>query len=196
MVGKMQAQTQPRKQQTERKINVRSNWSDSDDDKDSQTRSKPIVYDITSDQETDTVQQPIATAPLRRSNFWPKVLTCGRGRGKLPLANWTNVTKGCACGHNSRCDISETPPLLNNQEPNADRNLAVLVLTDRVQTYQGDLGPSKSRKDLANWTWIRLENTRAKLTNNDRMEQRQWQRPNDNTVAGEERPGRFLEDLE
>ena len=42
--------------------------------------------------------------------------------------------------------------------------------------------PSKSRKDLANWTMVRLGNTRAKLTNNnDRTEQRQCQRPNNNT---------------
>ena len=110
MVGKLQVQKWPRKQQTQRKINVRSNWSDSDNDKDSQARNKPIVYGITSDQETDTVQL-IATAPLRRPNTWPKVLTCGRGREIFPLANWTSVTKGCGHGHNSRCDISETPPL-------------------------------------------------------------------------------------
>ena len=108
-------------------------------------------------------------------------MTCQRGGGKFPLANWTSVTKGHGCGHNSRQDISEAPPLLNNQEPNADRNLAVVVPTDKVQTYQGDLAPSKSREDLVNWTWVRLGNTRAKLTNNDRMEQRQWQRPNNNT---------------
>ena len=189
-----------------------------DNDKDNQARSKAITYDIISDQETDTVQQPIATAPLRRPNTWPKVLTCVRGRGKFPLASWTSVTKGC--GHNSGHDISEAPPLLNNQDPNADRNPAVVVPTDRVQTYQGDLAPSKSRKDLANWTWVRQGNTRAKLTNNNRTEHRQWQRPNDNTDnrtldetedhadsesvggytihsdASKERPGRSLEDLE
>ena len=92
--------------------------------------------------------------------------------------------------------------------------------TQRVQRYKGDLAPSKSRKHLANWTWVRLGNTRAKLTNDDRPEQRQWQRPNDNTDnrtlgetehhadsesvdrdnihsdASEERPRRSLEDLE
>ena len=114
MVGKMQTQKQPRKQQSHRKINVRSDCSDSGDDKDSQARGKPIVYDITSDQETDIDKKPIATAPLKRPNTWPKVLACGRGSGKFPLANWTGVTKGCGCGHNSGCDISEAPPLLNN----------------------------------------------------------------------------------
>ena len=64
MVGKIQAQKWPRKQQTQRKINVRSNWSDSDNDKDSKARGRPIVYDITSDQETETDQQSIAAAPL------------------------------------------------------------------------------------------------------------------------------------
>ena len=41
MVAKIPAQKWPRKQQTQKKINVRSNWSDSDDDKDSQARGKP-----------------------------------------------------------------------------------------------------------------------------------------------------------
>ena len=89
---------------------------------------------------------------------------------------------------------------------------------DRVQTYDGNLAPSKSRKDLANWSWVRLGNTRARLTINNRTEQGQWQRPIDNTddrtldetedhadsksIEGdtvhsdEERPGRSLEDLE
>ena len=51
MVGKVQAQKQSRQQQTHRKINMRSDWSDSDDGKDNQARGKPFVYDITSDQE-------------------------------------------------------------------------------------------------------------------------------------------------
>ena len=72
--------------------------------------------------------------------------------------------------------------------------------------------PSKSRKDLANWSWVRLVNTIARLTNNNGTGQRQWQRPDDNNddrtldetgdhlIEGdtihldEERPG--LEDLE
>ena len=28
--------------------------------------------------------------------------------------------------------------------------------TDRVQTYKGNLAQSKSRKDLANWSWVNL----------------------------------------
>ena len=94
-------------------------------------------------------QQSIASTPLRRPNAWPKVLTYGRGRGRFPLANWTSVTKGH--GHNSRCDTSEALPLLNNiQEPVVERNLTVVAPTDRVQSYEGNLVPSKARKILAN----------------------------------------------
>ena len=64
-----------------------SDWSDSNDDKDNKVRGKPIIHDISSDQEIDTDQQTTAAVPLRRPNTWPKVLTCGRGRGKFPLAN-------------------------------------------------------------------------------------------------------------
>ena len=73
----------------------------------------------------------------------PKVLTCGRGRGKFPLANWTSVSKGCGPGLNSRCDVSEGPPLINSQDPNADRNQAIVVPPNRVQTYEGDLAPGQ-----------------------------------------------------
>ena len=83
VVGKMQAQKWPRKQQTHRKINQRSDWSDLDNDKDSQVRGKSLIYGITSDQETDTDKQAITTAPLRRPNTWPKVLTCERGKGYI-----------------------------------------------------------------------------------------------------------------
>ena len=143
---------------------MRSDWSNSGDDKDSQARGKLIVYDTTFNQESDIDQQHIATTPLRRPNTWPKVLTQGGGRGRFPLANWTSVTRGCGHGHNSECDISESPPLSNNQGPITERNLAVVVPTDRAQTYQGDLVPSKSRKDLSNWTWVRLGNTRGSDT--------------------------------
>ena len=126
-------------------------------------------------------QQSSTSTPLGRPNTWPKVLTFGRGRGKFHLADWPSMTKGCGCGLNSRHDISQAPPLLNNQESTVERNLTVVEPTDRVQTCEGNLAPSKSRKDLANWSWVRLGNTKARLTNNNRMEQRQWQRPNENT---------------
>ena len=67
------------------------------------------------------------------------------------------MTKGCGHRHNSGHDISEATLLLNNQDSNAERSSAVVIPTDRVQTCQGDLASSKSRKDLANWTWDRLK---------------------------------------
>ena len=48
---------------------------------------------------------------------------------------------------------------------------------NRQQTYPAVLPPSKSRKELANWTWVRLGNTRPKINN---IEQRHWQRQNGN----------------
>ena len=130
----MQTQVQkwPRKQQTHRKINVRSDLSDSDDGKDNQAKGKPVVVDITSDYEMDIDQQTSTSTHLRRPNTWPKVLSFGRGRGKFPLANWTSITKGCRHGLNKRCDILQMPPV--NQEPTIERNLAVVAPTDRVQT--------------------------------------------------------------
>ena len=68
----VQAQKQPGKQQTHRKIKMRSNWSDSDYGKDNQARGKPVVVDITSDQETDTDQQPSTSTPLRNLMLGPK----------------------------------------------------------------------------------------------------------------------------
>ena len=163
-------------------MDQRSDWSDSDHSKDNQAKGKPVVVDITSDNEADMDQQPSTSntsTPLRRPNTYQKVLSLGRGRGKFPLANWTSVTKGCGCGLPSGCDIPEAPPV--HQEPTLERNLAIVTLTDRIQTCEGNLAPSKSRKDLANWSWVRLGNTRARLTNNNnRIEQRQWQRPDDN----------------
>ena len=66
----MQAQAQkwPRKQQTHRKLNVRSDWSDSDDGKDNQAKGNPVVVDNTSDQEMDIEQHPSTYTPLRRPN--------------------------------------------------------------------------------------------------------------------------------
>ena len=101
------------------------------------------------------------------------VLSFARGRGKFPLASSINVTKGCGCRLNSGCDLPQAPPV--HPEPTLERNLAVVVHTDKVQMYEGNLAPSKSKKDLANWSWVRLGNTRARLTNNNRTEQRQWQ---------------------
>ena len=100
-------------------------------------------------------------------------MNLGRGRGKAPVANWTSVVKGCGCRLLSQCDITQTPPAV-------DRNLVIVAPTDRVQTYEGNLAPGLARKDIANWTWVRLGSTRARLTNNNsRLDQRQSQRPDD-----------------
>ena len=165
----LQAQKWPRPQQTHRKIYAISNWSDSDDGKGDQARSNPIVIDITPGQEANIDPQPstsypYATTLIRRPNTSPNVLSLGGGRGNFPLANCTSVAKGCGRGFINRCDIPQTPPV--HQEP-VERNLAVVAPTDRVQTYEGSLAPSTSRKDLANWSWVRLGNTRARLTNNN-----------------------------
>ena len=49
--------------QPHRKIEVRSDWSDSDDGKDNQARSKPSVIDTTSDQKANIDLQPIILTP-------------------------------------------------------------------------------------------------------------------------------------
>ena len=64
------AQKQPRPQKIHRKIDVKSDWSDSSNGKDNQTRSKPVVIDITSEQEANIDSQPSSSnastsAPLR-----------------------------------------------------------------------------------------------------------------------------------
>ena len=201
-----------------KEMNKTSDWSDSDDHKYSQVRGKPVVHDISSDQETDTDQPTTVAAPLRRPNTWPKVLICGRGRGKFPLANWTSVAKGHGCSN--RHDISDAALSLNNQDPNTERNSTVIVPIDRVQTYQGELAPHKPRKELANWTSVRLGNPRAQINNTDIADQQHWQRHSNNndnitldgqqdneesesiegdqihSEASKERPGRSLEDLE
>ena len=129
---------------------MRSDWSDSNDSKDNEVRGKPVIVDITSDHEMDMDQQPgtsnpSTSTPLRRPTTYPKVLSLGRGRAEFPLANWTSVTKGRGCRLLSRCNISQAPPV--HPEPMAERNLAIVAPTDRVQSYEGNLAPSKSRKD-------------------------------------------------
>ena len=50
--------------------------------------------------------------------------------------------------------------------------------TDRVQTYERNFAPGKTRKPLANWTLVGLGDTMGRLTNNNKMEHRQGQRSN------------------
>ena len=194
---------------------MRSDWSDSDD-KDSQARGKPVIHDVSSDREIDTDQQTTVAAPLRRPNTWPKVLTCGKARGKFPLANWTSVAKGHR--NNDGHDISEAPPSINNQD--MERKSSVMTPIKRQQMHPAAPPPCKSRKELANWTWVSLGNPKSKINNINISEHRHRQRHNGNndnrtldgprdTAESEsaegdqmhsesnvERPGRSLEDLE
>ena len=64
-VTKMQVQAQKwsRPQETHRKIDIRSDWGDSDNGKDNQARGNPIDIDITSDQDTNMNQQPSTSNP-------------------------------------------------------------------------------------------------------------------------------------
>ena len=61
----MQIPKQPRKQQRHNRVDMRSDWSDSDDGKDNQARKRPIVHHVTSDWETDMDEKTTAAAPLR-----------------------------------------------------------------------------------------------------------------------------------
>ena len=142
---------QSRPTKPSRKMHHNSDWSDSEDGKDDQARAKPL--DI-KDQQPST-SYTSESIPLRHPNAYPKVLNLGRGRGKgkATLANWTSMIKGCGHG----IIINQTP-----QEP--DRNLAVVPTTDRtahtnrVQTYEGDLTPTRPKAPLANWTSVSLGN--------------------------------------
>ena len=90
-----------------------------------------------------------------KTNFLPKVLSFGRGRGKFPLANWTSVTKVHGCRFISRCDMPQAPPV--HQESTIERNLAIVAPTDRVQTYEGNLAPSKSQKGFSQLEILQLD---------------------------------------
>ena len=128
-------------------------------------------------------------------------------------------------GHNSwndRHHIASTS--FPRRDHDAGRNSTVMAPINRSQTYPARLIPCKSRKELANWTWVRLGNPRPKPNNLEGTEQRHWQghiRNTDNeTLEGpgdtagseaveeeeqiqsdmseisKERPGISLEDLE
>ena len=82
-----QTYKRPQRQQKQKKVEMKSDWStESDDRKDNQARKKPIRHDVTSDWETEIEddQDTIIKAPLRRPYTIPKLLTSGKG--KYPLA--------------------------------------------------------------------------------------------------------------
>ena len=105
----------------------------------------------------------------------PKVLTCRKG--KFPLANWTSVAKGQ--GNNApkeiqddRHDISNT--LFPRRDLDTERDPVVMASIYRSQTYPPILTFHKPRKELANWTWVRLGNPKPKINNLEAAEQRHW----------------------
>ena len=61
------------------------------------------------------------------------------------------------------------------------KETAVMAPIIRSQTYPAVLSLCKSRKELANWTWVRLGNPRPKINNLEATEQRHWQGQNKNT---------------
>ena len=74
----VQAQKWPRKQQTNRKIDQKSDWSGSIDGKDDQARARPVAVDFSLNYETDMDQKPSTfqsntSVSLRRQNIWPDV---------------------------------------------------------------------------------------------------------------------------
>ena len=87
-------------------------------------------------------------------------MSLGRGRGMAPVANWISVIKGCRCG----IFINQTP-----QQP----EIAVVPPSDKVihmdsvQTYDELPAQPRSRKPLANWTSVRLENNLDRPTVDD-----------------------------
>ena len=128
----------------QKRVDMNSDWSDSDDGKDNQVRKRPIQHDIPSDLQTETEdQETIVGTPFRRPNTMPKVVTCRKG--KCPLANWTSVAKrqGNNSGNDGH-DISSTS--IPRRDTHAERNSTEMAPINRSQTYPAVLPPCKSRK--------------------------------------------------
>ena len=75
---------------------------------------------------------------------------------------------------NDGYDISNIP--FQRREPDEERKSVVMAHINRSQTYPAILTPSKSRKELANWNWVRLGIPRPKINNLEGADQRHWQR--------------------
>ena len=73
-----------------------SDWSDSDDDKDSQAQTPPTNAPKQDPQPTTCCAR--TDTPLRRPNSHPKALTFGRG-DMAPLANWFTMGHRHGGGH-------------------------------------------------------------------------------------------------
>ena len=135
-----------------------SDWSDFNNDKDSQAWAPPTRQDpqhTTSCTRTDT--------PLRRPNTYPKVLTFGRGN-MAPLANGLTIGHRHGCGHGININHPPQPGAPKIAMVSPDR----IVTTDRVQTYDEMSAPVRARHALANWTSVSLGNNPNRLTVNER----------------------------
>ena len=87
-------------------------------------------------------------------------MTCKKG--KFPLVNLTSVAKGQGSNsQNDGHDITNTP--FPRRDPDAERNSTARAPINRSQTYPVIPSPCKSRKELANWNWVRLGNPNPKL---------------------------------
>ena len=154
----VQAPKQPRSPKPCRKINHKSDWSESEDGKDDQARNNPI--DVQDPQPSTSYARD--SAQLRYPNTYPKVLNLGRGRGKgkFPLGNWTGVVKGHGHRVINEDDQSQIPPI--KQEP--QKNLAIvaptdrIVYTDRILIYDEEPAPTRPRPHLVNWSLVSLGN--------------------------------------
>ena len=106
----------------------------------------------------------------------PKVLTSRKG--KCPLANWSSVVKGQGNNppkeiQNDGHDLSDIP--FQEGDPDPERYLVKMASIKRSQMYPLVLCPHKSRKGLANWTWVDLGNPRTKFRS-FQVEEEVWQK--------------------
>ena len=102
MWTKIQDPNPSRPSKPSRQISHHSDWNNSEDGKDDQTRAKPIVVEDPQPNTSQDLQPSTSFAsdptPLRQPNMCPKVLSLGRGSSIAPVANWTSVIKGQGCG--------------------------------------------------------------------------------------------------
>ena len=57
----------------------------------------------------------------------------------------------------------------------------MMASINRSQNYPPVLPPHRPRKELANWTWVKIGSPKPKINNLEAAEQRHWQRKNEST---------------
>ena len=68
-----QTHKQPTRWQKQKRVEMKSDWSNSDDGKDNQVRKRPIRHNITSDWETETEdQETIVRSPIKKAQHYAK----------------------------------------------------------------------------------------------------------------------------